>query len=191
VPAAVARETPHALRIENGMPVYMVFISFGVYGFLRHLKSLNRKAILFGFLSAAYIFNVAYYLHAYYIHYPIEYSREWQYGYKQAIDFIQHSKEKYQTTYITESIGRPYMYVLFYEKFDPQKFRHSAKTSFDDAGFYHVFSFDSYVFVREDIKKFTPNSLYVLDPYEVPSNAKILKTIKLLNGDPVLVIFTV
>lgn len=189
IPAAVARETPHALRIENSLPTWQIFIAGGILWFIGLLRGIRLRSVFALAVSAAYTFSVAYYLHNYYIHYPREYSGEWQYGYREAIRFVSPLKGKYTRIYLTESIGRPYAYVLFYEKTDPTHFRQVKKSYFDAAGFYHVVGFDTWQFVGNELPPFEKGALYVLPPGAKPAGARTLTTIQKLNGEPALEIF--
>ncbi len=123
------------------------------------------------------------------MHYAKEYSGEWQYGYREALRFIKPIKNQYTSVVVTESIGRPYAYALFYEQFDPEQFWRMKDSTFDAAGFYHVYGFDTYRFVQKVYGELKPKTLYILNPQDVPSGARILQTIKLLNGDSILVVF--
>lgn len=187
-PAAVARETPHALRTENALPVWIIFTSFGiVYSVL--LASKKRQALLVTLCCLLFIFNFMYFWHTLMAHYPKEYSGEWQYGYKNAIELAQSLRDRYDTIVLTESIGRPYIYALFYGRFDPKQFWKSKNASFDAAGFYNVYGFDKYRFTTEATGKYPGKVLYILAPKDVPASAHIVETIRLLNGNPVLVAF--
>ncbi len=188
LPAATARETPHALRIENSLPIWQIFIAYGIVLSIKSQISRKRKMAAICIILVFYLANFSYYIHNYYSHYAKEYSGEWQYGYREAIRFIQPIKDQYQTIVMTESIGRPYAYVLFYEKYHPEQFWKTVDASFDGAGFYNVYGFDTYRFVK-DFTESTTKTLYILRPSDVPNGARILQTIKLLNGDPILVIF--
>ncbi len=188
-PAAVARETPHALRVENGLPVYMIVTA---YGFVMSLVTIHKRrlqAILLLIFSLLFAFNFAYFWHNLTSHYPTEFSGEWQYGYKQAIQYVDTVKNNYDTVVLTESIGRPYIYVLFYDRVDPKVFWAQKDASFDAAGFYNVYGFGKYRFVNDSIGEPRGRTLYILDPQRVPTSAHVLKTIRVLNGAPVLVIF--
>ncbi len=198
IPAATARETPHALRILDTLPTWQIFIAFGILTVLDRIRSIVRGykyqnivmyASIVG-ISLVYVFNVGYYLHSYYAHYAKTYSNEWQYGYREAIQFAQANENKYDTIYLSETIGRPYMYTLFYTKYDPARYLHTKVSSFDTEGFYHVYGFGKYKFVRtfptDGVK---PKTLYIVDPSWVPSGVRILKTISTLEGIQVLTIF--
>jgi 4-amino-4-deoxy-L-arabinose transferase-like glycosyltransferase len=187
IPAAVARETPHALRILNSLPVWHVFIAIGVVTVLARVSRFRK--ILFICVVAGYIVSAAYYLHNYYLHYPRIYSNEWQYGYKQALLVANKPENREKTVYLSEYIGRAYMYTAFYMQFDPTKFQKMKKSYFDAAGFYHVDGFDRYVFGDTPPLDLAPNTLYIYPPGLVPQGAVVRETITLLNGIPVLVVF--
>lgn len=188
-PAAVARETPHALRTENTLPVWQIFTSLGIIGIYEQIPKNRLKKLYFAAVTLVYIFSFLYFQHNYYSHYPAEYSGEWQYGYKQAIDFIAPIKDKYQHIYLTESIGRPYIYVAFYEKIDPRVYGKEIKGGFDAAGFYNVTGLGKYIFIRDKYDQTDHNGLYIVPASEVPHGEHLLKTINLLNGQPVLKIY--
>jgi len=188
-PAAVARETPHALRVENGLPVYMLVTAYGFAAAFSAIKRSWLRMICIIVLAAAASGNVLYFWHNMTVHYPIEYSGEWQYGYKQAISFADSVAGEYDTIVLTESIGRPYIYALFYGRVSPEVFQQTKDASFDAAGFYNVYGFGTYRFVREDTGDYSGRTLFILPPDKVPKDAHVRKTIQLLNGNPVLVAF--
>lgn len=184
-PAATARETPHALRIENALPVFLIAIAYGISVVLSQKRTIISACIVILFAA-----NFSFFWHNYMNHYALEFSGEWQYGYKQTIEKVQPLKSNYEKIVLSENIGRPYMYVSFYERLDPRLMRGSIKGSFDAAGFYNVTALGLYQFVRS-VEIFEKNTLYILSPREVPPGARVLDTVRLLNGSPVLVIFDV
>jgi 4-amino-4-deoxy-L-arabinose transferase-like glycosyltransferase len=193
IPAATARETPHALRILNSLPTWQIFIAFGIlsaYQFAGNAgKKINIKSIYGIVVIIFYIFSVIYYLHNYYFHFPKEFSGEWQYGYREALLSISKIQSRYDSIVMTESIGRPYMYTLFYTKTDPNVLFRTKKAWFDAAGFYHVDAFGKYRFGSTLPDSLEPGTLYIWHANAVPVGARIIDTVKLLNGNPVLAIF--
>lgn len=188
-PAAVARETPHALRIENGLPVWIMITAYGMVQFVQTIKAKVWQRIVVAVVSLLVLFNFGYFYHTYTTHYPKEYSGEWQYGYREAIQYAEGVKDSYDQIVLTESIGRPYIYALFYGKYDYVYFQKTVNAAFDAEGFYNVYRFGKYRFVRALNEQYVGRTLYILPPSEVPPNAHILKNILLLNGSTVLVIF--
>lgn len=189
-PAATARETPHALRIEDSLPTWQIIVAFGVLGVGTNIKSKNNLlGKLFTLVLSLVIFlNFYYYLHNYYNHYPREFSSEWQYGYKEAISYVSEIEKSYDQVVVTEALGRPYAYFLFYKKYSPEKYWQNSQIEKDYWGFYHVSSFDKYYFGGHDLSQKGKRVLYISSQSDVSRDVKILKTVRLLNGKPTLVI---
>jgi 4-amino-4-deoxy-L-arabinose transferase-like glycosyltransferase len=189
IPAATARETPHALRIEATLPTWQILTAMGVGEFLswvRKFKRLINSGLQIAFWGIVAI-NFVYFQHGYWRHYPAEFSGEWQYGYKPAIDYIKENGDKYDQIWFTSSLGRPYIYFLFYLKKSPQEFRQEARVKRDVFGFVSVEGFGKYNFFHD--KEEVPlvgKSLIIAEPSEVPKEVVPLKTFLLLNGKPVL-----
>jgi len=188
IPAATARETPHALRTLNTLPVWQIWIAFGIVRMVESAKGM-KKAISVVLLGSIYIGSIAYFSHLYFVHYAKEFSGEWQYGYREAIRYAESVKGRYQKIVMTDYIGRPYMYAAFYGRYDPQLLWDSNKRYFDAAGFYHVDGFEKYEFVRGAPSMLNSNTLYILDPYNIQIYNRAYIPVNRLNGTPALVIY--
>ncbi len=196
LPAATARETPHALRIESILPTFQILTAYGLYHIISNFKfqisNFKLKPFLIGLIIIAGLFNFLYFYHNYVKHYPKEFSSEWQYGYREAIQFVSSNEKRFDNVIFTEELGRPYIYVLFYKKYDPKIFRKEAKIEREVLGFVHVRSFGKYKFVKsvsDNIEK-GKNNLYIDMPGKIPEGAKILATFNLLNESPALVAYS-
>jgi hypothetical protein len=203
IPASVARETPHALRTINSLPVWELFSAFGIYttlvGIWTWSRSIHAKspsvraagAYVFAcaviVIGSIYLVSVVKYVYNYHVHYAKEYAGEWQYGYKQALAAIPHFDTGKEPIFISEKIGRAYMYMLFYTQYDPTRFRNEKKSYFDDAGFYHVTGFGRYVFGTVP-EKLPQGSLVILPPEQRPGVTP-LETIVMPNGVPILALY--
>jgi len=188
IPAATARETPHALRIETTLPTWQILTAFGIGEFLFWTTKF-RKLINYGLRIACcgvIVINFIYFQHGYWRHYPAEFSGEWQYGYKQAIELIKSLESKYDHFWFTETLGRPYIYFLFYLKYPPVNFREQAKIERDPYGFVRVKEFGKYHFFKPGEAHFLEKSLYITTPKDVPNQASVIKNFYLLNGAEVL-----
>ncbi|RJQ37742.1 phospholipid carrier-dependent glycosyltransferase [Candidatus Microgenomates bacterium] len=195
IPAGTARETPHALRIETTLPTFQILTALGLVFLFTKINRLkvfmHLKYLLFSLILLLISFNFLYYYHGYYAHYPKEFSREWQYGYKESINYIEKVKNQYEKVEFTDKLGRPYIYFLFYTKYSPQKFREEAVIKRDVFGFVHVYSFNKYNFF--DVFSpltFEKNTLYLDKKESIPNNANIKAKFKLLNGEDVLIAYT-
>lgn len=196
IPAATARETPHALRIETTLPTLQIFIAFGFVELLHKISNIKKqiakiqiKHIIFTATFLFLFFNFSYYIHGYYMHYPREFSGEWQYGYRDSIQYVLSVQHKYEKIYITPELGRPYIYYLFYTKTHPNIFRKKdSVVKRDSFGFVTVESFGKYYFTN-DLSRREKDVLFINAPGRVPDKASILKTFFLKNGDPILVAY--
>jgi 4-amino-4-deoxy-L-arabinose transferase-like glycosyltransferase len=154
VPAAFARETPHALRSLNMLPTFQIITAIGFVGSLIYLRKIhfyNTKILpsLLGLLTAICLAaNIFYFLHIYYVHYPKFAEREWQYGYKQMIQELKKIQGNYDKIVITDALGRPYINTLFYLNYPPELFHKQREAKLDDTGFgfVEVYKFGKYEF---------------------------------------------
>lgn len=190
IPAATARETPHALRIEPTLPMFQIIVAYGfvqLIGKIRKYKNFIVYCLLF-ILSI----NFGYFYKDYLTHYPIDYSGEWQYGYKQSIEYVKSVEKDYDYIQVTSGLGRPYIYYLFYTKTDPDYFRKNAVIERDSFGFVKIKQFGKYVFPDSFDNNLSKKYkvLYISTPYNYPSNITVRKSFYLLNGKEVLVAYT-
>ena len=191
IPAATARETPHALRIETTLPMFQIIVAYGFVQLIDKIKK-YKKFIVYCLLFILSV-NFVYFYHNYFYHYPLEFSGEWQYGYKQSIDYVKSVKNNYDYIQVANALGRPYIYYLFYTKTDPELFRQTINVQRDAFGFVTVCGFGKYLFPKDYNYSLSKNKkiLYINTPYNLPKNIKILKTFYLLNGQPALVAYTI
>ena len=191
LPAATARETPHALRIETTLPTFQIFVAYGFVVLMDKITK-YKKFIVYGLLFILFL-NFLYFYRNYFNHYPYEYSGEWQYGYKQSIEYVKSVEKSYDYIQVTNALGRPYIYYLFYTKTDPKYFRKNAKVERDAFGFVAVRGFGKYLFPDEYSYSLSKENkvLYINSYYNVPKNATVVKTFYLLNGERILVAYTI
>jgi len=93
-------------------------------------------------------FNVASYLHSYYVHQPIH--RPWSRheGYKELVAKTNELLPNYQKAIITDRQSAPTIFFLFFGKYDPEKFQEDTRTStFPD---YDRIAFANYEFSQEE-----------------------------------------
>lgn len=189
LPAATAKETPHALRIESTLPAFQILVGYGVitaYFLFNKLQSpiLFKKAIIVGVLGLL-VLNIFYFQYQYWKYYPQRYSMDWQYGYPESIKYVGSVKDKYNKIYITEALGRGYIYTLFYLKTPPAEFRNTVKLRKDKFGLIDVEGFNNIIFSRTvESEPRDSKALYINRSDRVPAGVKILRTFYLLDGSP-------
>lgn len=199
IPAATARETPHALRIETVLPTFQIFIAYGLYhsaaaiSKIKHqIAKIHIKYLIFSLYLLFFIFNFIYFYHGYMTHYPRQFSGEWQYGYKQSIEYVFSQEKNYDQINITTELGRPYIYYLFYSKTNPREFRKTVQINRDPFGFVTVFGFSKYRFAPDlsKIKNPSMRVLYIDVPKYVHLKGDVVESFNLLNGETALKAYT-
>ncbi len=191
IPAATARETPHALRTEAALPTFQILVAYGFVQAMMFVHSLKKNLLrktIYVIVSVLLLMNVIYFVHGYLAHYAREYSSEWQYGYKQSIDYVQSVQDQYDQIQITDDLGRPYIYYLFYTKTDPKTYRNEAVIQRDAFGFVTVNQFGKYIFARNF--KEVPGKKVLYIGRSSPAEATVKQTFYLENGQPILQAYT-
>ena len=138
ITAIIVEPTPHAQRtLQMALPLAF-FSGLGAY-FMFSQKQLTFLKVLM-LVASTYFFLS--YLHLLFVHYPQKFAADWQDGYKQMVREVKKYQDSYEKVYITNINQVPYIYVLFYGKYDPQKFKDLQGTKD---------SFDKYVFISDDV----------------------------------------
>lgn len=199
IPAAFARETPHALRIESTLPMFQIIVAYGVVSFLEVFKFKKRRMIE-TVLGLLLIVNLLYFLRVLFLYYPSVYASDWQFGYKESVRFAAQNKNNYNKIYFTENLGRPYINYLFYNKISPQRFRESSIIERDVFGFVTVKKTDDNIFFEKNLGEIyikEPENLYI-DYFnskkdfeaKIPQGISIVNKVLLPDGNGLFVAYT-
>ncbi|MCS7093067.1 MAG: glycosyltransferase family 39 protein [Patescibacteria group bacterium] len=156
------------------------FFIVASYGFFNFIKKTNLLLGLFFVLF--YILFLFFSWEFYFFHYPKRavVLRSWQVGYRELADYIKTNYHKFDRFYLTRKNGQPYIFLLFFLRYPPQRFQQQARLlPPDEYGFTQVREFDKFYFELWPIKE-TKN--YVIIGYPDDFNLheeKKLKEIKI------------
>ncbi len=134
LPASFTKATPHALRTLAALPIFIIFLSFGIWQFLELFKNDKAKRIVAKLLILIYLLFFMVFFNRLINVYPDQYKKEWQYGYQEMIDKLVRIQDKYQKIYITREQGRPAMYYFFYAQIDPRLVQSANQSARKDQG---------------------------------------------------------
>ena len=137
IPGGVARETPHALRTLQVLPIPHLLSAIS----LVEVRKKSKKIFVLGL--AIFLFLFINYLDIYHNHYREHWSSSWQYGYKQLVDYVSPIANQYDTVYITQSLGRPHTYFLLYTQKDPEEYVMNRDAGGDAFGFTETYGYDN------------------------------------------------
>lgn len=186
VASALAIDAPNASRSLVFLPTWHILEAMGWLVLLTRLPKNKWIKTLQIFLIVLLICNFYFFLHQYFSHTNTETQKEWQYGYKEAIDFTQ-KFEKSKIIY-DNNIEQGYMFYLFYSKIDPNKYiKINAERKKDNVD---CFSINNAYFgsCKDKMKKgdfyvtATPNDSLLL---------KLLRTVSYTNTEPAVMIYQV
>jgi len=181
--SALTFQSPHAIRSLNMVIPLIIIAAYGLVNLIVLIKdtfSLKILFILHSLFFILYLWNIAFYLHQYYVHYPKKYPAAWEYGFKDLADYVRENESKYDKIFITDKYDQPYILLAFYLKYPPEKFQTEAKlTPKDRYGFSTVANFDKYFFGPIDLEKIQRKShvLIIGSPEEIPESGRIIARI--------------
>lgn len=184
IPSSVAKETPHALRTISAMPYFYIIMSFGFYYTYNYLKRYLKVTASAAIFSLSYVAITIYYLHILFISYPFEWAGEWQFGYKQAVEAVNDYQKSYDYVVVSQSLGRPYIYWLFYNHVDPVYYFNNRIATRDWFGFWDVDGFSKFRFGMDQLDNLEGKILIVGNEGET-SKTNILSSIKKPDGTTV------
>jgi len=187
VPAGLARETPHALRSASTLPVPQIIVALGIMKLVKKFQISNFKFQIFAISCFLFLASLLHFQFVYWRYYPNEWAGEWLTSYKNLVLYLRQTGDPYRTIYVTPDLGRPYVYFLFYNQYDPKKYIQEAKDggrTGDMFGFYNVSYFNKYKFYVPDLATIAPDELVVTRADNPPSGFELLKTISDTNGYP-------
>lgn len=147
---------PHALRTLIAAPFYQLVSAFGFLITLGWIKKISvmTKIVTMTVLVVVVALSVKTYLDNYYQVYPNKYSRDWQYGYQQAVDFVNKQADKYDLIITTRHYGEPHMFTLFYLNYDPEKYQNDPNlVRFETYDWVRVLRFDMFYFASNGEQK--------------------------------------
>lgn len=189
IPASITSGVPHAVRALNFLPIPQIFIGLGLlasYLYALKLKSVVRQG-LFGLFIIIFIFNFVYYLNQYFVQLNYFNSSDWQYGYREAVKFIDQVGSGYKKVIVSNErpLDQSYMFLLFYLKYPPEKYQNEGGTQSGGFKENHGFANLEFKNIRWN-QESKDKTLFIGRQEDFPSDAKVIKTIFLPNGNPAI-----
>lgn len=201
----------HATRLIIVLPVFVIFIALGIFYFFEKTKGWVISLFV-SFYTAFLFISFIFYLHNYYIHYPLDSERWWHSGFKEAITFIKEKERDYKKVVISTADEPPWIFFAAYYSFPPESWQKNfpidhkiylpgfGEISYIDKFFFgHITNEGKSIY---DLPKFIDkDTLYLAtfkevgfdllrEPERKPEGLILVKTIKDLKGYPIFYFFT-
>jgi len=202
LPAVLSRDQVHAVRALNMVVPLTLISAIGLeYLWLKvaRVEGVNRNTPdgWYRFAPVTLLIllgsSLIYYLDVYFVHLPKHNSKEWEYGYKQIVETVTPIQGDYVNIKVQQSFAQPYIYFLFYQKYDPAKYQEQAllvESEYKyDVGY--IEKLDNICFCAIDFpqNKKEHGSLVVADDIRIPKtelnsdSVNLIKEISYLNGE--------
>jgi 4-amino-4-deoxy-L-arabinose transferase-like glycosyltransferase len=140
IPAAITKESPHALRALLAAPSFAMIAAMGVGFISEKIKKYGTLIILVAI--AGYYLSFESYGFDFLTKYGVETAADWQYQYKQIF-------QAKKSGVVTDEYAQPYIFALYYLKYPPEKFRQEVQLNpVSEWGFSKVSSFNGFQFRR-------------------------------------------
>lgn len=196
VPALMAfavDESPNVHRFLLGILPLHLIIAFGILQFYMIAKKRRKlRLFLLFFIPLLFVGNVLYFLHQLFVHQPVHQPWHRGFAYKELVREVSVQYPKYKKIVVTKSHSSPYIYFLFYNRYDPSKYqKEGSPRDLDYTGF------DKYIFeplecpitkdtIEEDVKKGKDKVLFINKGSCVvkKNNTKLIKTIYWKDNSP-------
>lgn len=181
IPCSITLDAPNSTRLFSLMPLFTLVAAYGAYTLMNVLRRNTIGKVMMVFLTFLFFVNVMFFINIYFVHFKYHRENFWRYGYKEMVEV----SNKYPDKKIVMQglYDFPYIYYLFYNKYDPAIFQKEATYyPISEDGFRFVKSFGRYRFVKalRDEKE-TKDTLY----FDNQNFHKEDNMILLPGGDPV------
>lgn len=188
LPASITTGVPHAVRTMNFLPTWQIFSAIGLLWVFSKISLLRFRSVFYVLFGVISLLNFLYFFDAYFVQLNYYYAKDWQYGYAQAIPFIEQIKGNYKKVIVSEKepMDKSYMFFLFYLKYNPSQYQFIGEHS--SGGFAADHHFEDYSFrpLNWDKDKKQKDVLFVGTPDDFPSDILALKTIYYPNNLPAI-----
>jgi 4-amino-4-deoxy-L-arabinose transferase-like glycosyltransferase len=162
IPSSLTRDAPSSTRLFIMLPVLVLIMSCGAQFIIDFLKknSIFGKVALVGIILI-YLVNIFYFMDAYFVHMNYQRASYLHYGFKEAVELSNKYPDKKVVMFGPENF--PYISFLFYNKYDPKKFREEVVYYPDNyANFVNVKEFGRYHFVDNiDYDNLSADAIYI------------------------------
>ncbi len=186
----------HASRLMIMAGPLLVIVGLGYTEVIDRLA--KRKRYWFGIpiLATVWLVAVMFYLQHYFVHFPIESSRQFGYGYKQIVEKVEQIKGDYRQVKLADLNDPPMLYYLYWSKTAPKVVQDYGSDFGEKVIKQSVLDkikpthFDSKLCLKNEIEKLETGVLYVVgfnnlpldfrsaDKDKVPTGIKLIDVIK-------------
>lgn len=199
IPVSITVDSiPNALRTILAVVPYSLLTAYGFWKVIDIFKGKKKGRLIYISIIlislGLFFYQFINFQNNLYNTYPKLYSRDWQYGYKEAVNYVKDHYDEYDLIVFSRTYGEPHMFTLFFMNWDPINYQTNSNLNrFEAYDWVWVLGFDKFYFpnlsdektkysdvIRENEYK---KILFIGKPSDFPDSIKRLYTIDFLNGD--------
>lgn len=193
LPSILSKDPVHAIRSYHMLIPLTIILALGCLRLIQIILLSQKKFVYCSFVIGFYSVSYLYFLDAYFMHQPKHNAKLWDYGYKQIVETVIPIQNNYRQITVQQSFAQPYIYFLFFQKYDPETYqKHAQLTSteyINDVG--RVERIDNICFCPIDwsINRGDHNTLVIGDPIRIPpvdssnsGESTLIKSVLYPNG---------
>lgn len=192
LPASIATEAPHAMRIFNLLPVPQLVVALGAMALVAKMQTF-KKHVRYLLLASSFLlllFSFSFLFHNYFINFPNEQSESFQYPLARAVDYVLENENQYQKIIFSNKDHgyQSYMFFLFYSQYDPVLYFDQGGTV--SGGYDEAHKIDKYEFRPIEWEKEirSKDVLYIGNIDDFPKEIAFKQEFKLLNGERAIIV---
>jgi hypothetical protein len=140
------------ISLSRALFILVLVLILGAYGVVNLMGNFKNKRYFLALIVGVFIVEgtmLFYSWDFYFNHYPKRavVVRNWQCGYKELADYVSRNYNKFDKFHITQRNGQPYIFLLYYMQYPPEKYQPQANLSAPDKyGFGKIKYFDKFIF---------------------------------------------
>lgn len=119
LPGALSVDQPNALRTLLNAPMFSLLSGLGFWGVLERIKQKDIRSAFVFIFAFIFLFYLIRFVDSYFYEFPRKKSLSFGDGYKQMVRYVDKNEDKYKAVYISGYYWRPYIFTLFWKKYDP------------------------------------------------------------------------
>ncbi len=181
VAPSITRDAPHTSRMMPLLPLPDIVVALGIGFVWEQVLQEKSKWIFVGVSGLIVMLYGAIFFDQYFVHFPHLAASVWGGGYKNLVGVLYKYEQSGKQIVMERPNESPYMYMLFYLRYDPQLFVQEVKRYPETSdGFAHVEAFGKYRFAKINwsTAQLTPGFIYI-DwvegvPHEATNSAVLL-----------------
>ena len=176
IAAAITKDAPHTTRQLAIFPMFSLVTALGIW-YLCVICMQKKIVRIFAVMVIVLIFviNFAVFIDRYYVVFPRNEAANWGFIYRDLNNQLQKPEFKNKQVVISEPTHSPYIFLLFYLKYDPVSYQKEAvRYPLTSDGFLHVKQFGRFTFRDVDWGKDLnlPNTVLVDDTSNIPEGIR-------------------